>query len=121
MQEQASEQKPKKTKLKTESSNNRLSFLKKVDQKTAERLIELKGRINSKGLGRKISEMEIISFAMDLIEDRHLSELQERTYTEQDRLRLAHEEYKKSNGEITLDQFIGVLLKSQLRKKKNDT
>ncbi|MFN9066829.1 MAG: hypothetical protein ACK5V3_06340, partial [Bdellovibrionales bacterium] len=81
MQEQATEQKTKKTRPKAETSNSRLSFLKKVDQKTAERLLELKGRINSKGLGRKISEMEIISFAMDLIEDRHLSELQERTYT----------------------------------------
>lgn len=121
MQEQASEQKSKKTRLKVTPNNNRLSCLKKVDQKTSEKLIDLKARVNSKGLGRKISEMEIISFAMDLIEDRHLMELQERTYSEQDRLRLAHEEYKKLNGEITLDQFIGVLLKSQLKKKKNDT
>lgn len=121
MQENLSEQKSKKTKLKTTSGENKLSHLKKVDQKTAQKLIDLKAKINSKDFGRKISEMEIISYGIDLIEDKHLKELQERTYSEQDKLRLAHEEYKKTNGEISLDQFIGLLLKSQVRKKKHDT
>lgn len=89
------------------------SLLKKVDFETAKALTQLKERANKKPFGRKVRESEILRIAVKLIEPEHLRELQESTYSEQDRLRLAHEDYQKLHGKISLNEFIGHLLKSQ--------
>lgn len=90
------------------------SAMKKIDFAAAKHLSQLKERANKKEYGRKVLEKEILSLAVRLVTDEHLKELQALTYSEQDRLQIAHEEYQKSNGKITLDQFIGKLLKGEI-------
>jgi hypothetical protein len=90
--------------------------LKKLDADTAKVLFALKEKANKKDLGRKVRDSEIIHLGLSLIELSHLEGLRESTYSEQDRLKLAHQEYQKQNGKLTLDQFIGKLLKGEIQK-----
>ena len=103
---------------KTESKPSALkkkNTLKKVDSESAKLLATLKEKANKKSFGRKIKDGEIIAKGLSLIEPHHLMEIQETTFSEKDRLLMAHEEYSRQNGKITLDQFIGRLLKGEIR------
>lgn len=97
-------------KVKTE----KISILKKLDPDTGKTLKQLKDKINKKSFGRNIRDTEIISMSLGLISAEHIQKLQESTLTEKDRLHIAHEEYVKENGKITLDQFIGLLIRNQI-------
>lgn len=94
------------------------SVMKKLDPIAAKLLSTLKEKANKKDFGRKIREREILTVALKLVSDQHLRELQEQSYTEKDRLHLAHEEYIKKNGRITLDQFIGLLIRGEVSAQK---
>lgn len=94
------------------------SAMKKLDPAAAKLLAQLKEKANKKEFGRKVLEKEILSLAVRLVTDDHLKELQAQTYSERDRLSMAHEEYQKTNGKISLDQFIGKLLKGEILGKK---
>lgn len=97
-------------KVKTEKT----SVLKKLDPETGKILKQLKDKINKKNFGRNIRDTEIISLSLGLIGTDHIQRLQESTLTEKDRLHIAHEDYVKENGKITLDQFIGLLIRNQI-------
>lgn len=103
------------TKDKTSSAVKRKNVLKKLDLESAKLLASLKDKANKKSYGRKIKDSEIISKALALVEAKHLAELQQETLSEKDRLYMAHEEFVKQNGKITLDQFIGRLLKGEIK------
>lgn len=96
------------------------TFLKKIDAETARHLSQLKERANKKPFGRKVRDAELIALGLRLVDQKHLSELQEQTYSEKDRLNMAHENYQKQNGKITLDQFIGRLIRGEIQIQKND-
>ncbi|MDG0816423.1 hypothetical protein [Bdellovibrio svalbardensis] len=89
------------------------SLLKKLDPETGKLLQQLSDRANKKTHGKKIRDHEIISLGLSLILPEHLTALQERSLSEKDRLNIAHEDYQKLNGKITLDQFIGKLLRGE--------
>ena len=97
-------------KVKTEKT----SVLKKLDPETGKVLKLLKDKINKKNYGRSIKDTEIISLSLSLISPAHIQKLQESTLSEKDRLHIAHEDYVKENGKITLDQFIGLLIRGQI-------
>lgn len=89
--------------------------LKKLDPDTTRLLQSIKDKINRKTHGRKIKDVEIILKGLSLITAEHIAELQSRTLSERDHLNIAHESFQKSNGKLSLDQFIGKLLKGEIR------
>lgn len=97
-------------KVKTEKT----SVLKKLDPETGKALKQLKDKINKKSYGRNIRDSEIIALSLSLVNSDHVQKLQESTLSEKDRLHLAHEDYVKEHGKITLDQFIGLLIRGQI-------
>lgn len=88
--------------------------LKKFDVENARLLFQLKEKANKKQFGRKVRDGEIIFAALKLIGSEHIAELQKATYSEQDKLHMAHEDYMKTNGKISLDHFIGKLIRGEL-------
>lgn len=88
---------------------------RKVDLDSAKVLNSFRDKVNKKSYGRKIRDPEILAKAISLLESKHMLELQEATFSEQDRLHMAHDEYTKAHGKISLDQFIGKLLKGELK------
>ena len=95
-------------------NKDRQSYLKKIDPESARLLGQLRDRANKKRYGRKVRDGEILALAIKRISQDDLQALQEATYSERDRLNMAHEEFVKANGKISLDQFIGKLLKGEL-------
>lgn len=87
--------------------------LKKLDLDSVRLLVALRDKANKKNFGRKVKDSEIIGASLKLITSEHLKELQEVTYSEQDRLNMAHEKYQKENGKISLDQFIGKIIRGE--------
>ncbi len=99
--------------LKKKEPPKRQSVLKKLDTDTAKVLQSLKDKANKKTFGRKVRDCEIIAVALKQVSLEHIKELQEGTLSEKDKLGLAHEEYQKQHGKITMDQFIGKLLRKE--------
>ncbi len=93
------------------------SGLKKLDPSTAAALQKLNEKANKKTYGRKIRDNEIIALALSLMQPEHLAKLQEQSLSEKDRLSIAHEEYQKNHGKLTLDQFIGKLIRGEIQLK----
>ena len=106
----------KKINKKRESKKAGLS--KKLDIETAKLLEGIREKINKKSYGRKIREASIIAHAVKLITPEDIQKLQESTLTEKDRLLMAHEDWCKENGKITIDQFIGKLIRGEIRTQK---
>ena len=102
-------------KKKGQGVSRRSTMLKKVDLETAKQLQQIKDRANRKSFGRKVKDSEVLALAVRLVSQEHVRELQEATYSEKDRLAMVHEEYQKIHGKISLDQFIGKLLKGEVR------
>jgi len=106
------------TKKGSKKEAKKINQLKKLDLETIRLLNSIKDRANKKNFGRKVKDTEIISAALRLISSEHIRELQELTLSERDRLAMAHEEFQKANGKISLDQFIGKLLKGEIRQQQ---
>lgn len=92
--------------------------MRRLDSATAKALSQLAERANKKDFGRKVRDSDILAMAVTLVEDEHLKELQEQSFTEKDHLSMAHQEYQKRHGKISLDQFIGKLLKGEISPSK---
>lgn len=92
----------------------RKTVLKKLDPDAAKVLQVLKDRANKKSFGRKVRDSEILSLGLSLLNAGHIQQLQNQTLSEKDRLHMAHEEYQKANGKVSMDQFIGKLLNGEL-------
>lgn len=97
----------------TPTANKKMS-LKKLNADTTKLLSSLREKANKKDLGRKVRDSELIHLGLTKITADDLESIKESTYSEQDRLRLAHEAYQKAHGKLTLDQFIGKLLKGEI-------
>ncbi len=99
---------------KVKDSGKNTIILKKLDADTAKLLSQLKEKTNKKVFGRKVRDTEIIGIALKQVTSDHIKTLQEQTYSQKDRLAIAHEDYQKHHGKVSLDQFIGKLLKGEL-------
>lgn len=62
-----------------------------------------------------IRDSEIINLGLKQLSQDHLLLLQEATLTGKDRLAIAHENYQKTHGKITLDQFIAKLVPCDIK------
>jgi len=90
------------------------TVLKKLDPEAAKLLQSLKDKANKKTFGRKVRDSEIISLGLSLVSNEHVQSLQNQTLSEKDRLHMAHEDFQKTNGKISLDHFIGKLLRNEI-------
>lgn len=118
MEVQPSAEKPTR-KRQAASKNTNQGTLKKIDQDTAKIITQIRDKANKKHYGRKVRDAEVLAMAVSLITDKEVSLLQEATYSEQDRLHMAHAEYIANNKRITLDDFIGKLLRGEISQKSN--
>lgn len=102
-----------KTSEKKTTLPKRKTVLKKLDTEAAKILQILNDKANKKTYGRKVRDSEIILKALSLITDDDIKALQEASLTEKDRLQIAYERFQKEKGKVSMDQFIGHLLKAQ--------
>lgn len=102
-------------------SAKKKNLTKKLDVETGKLLQQLREKVNKKSFGRKVRDNEILYLALTLVTPEHLVKLQENTLSEKDRLNMAHEEYVKNHGRISMDQFIGLLIRGEISPLKKET
>ena len=86
----------------------------RVKRATKKKLATELARINKKEFGRRVRADELIQFALALVDNNHVAELQERSLSNADRLEQRYQEYVKANGTIAKDVFLGKLLAGEV-------
>ena len=82
----------------------------RISKLTARHLRSIVTKCNKKSHGRKVKADDVIQKSLVLIEDSHLDEIQKSTYSSQDHLEIEFKKYCQTNGQITKDQFLAILL-----------
>lgn len=72
-------------------------------------LARLLDKINKKQFGKKIKASQVIAVAIKLIEEKHIQELQQSSYSNADKIEMQYREYVRQNGAISKDQYLGKL------------
>lgn len=104
---------------KPKRSRTPLSRVKKLDPETAKLLLSIRDKVNKKDHGRKVRDADILAKALQLLTSVHIQELQAQTYSQKDHLQIAYEEFQKAHGKITMDEFLGKLMRGEVRSKSN--
>lgn len=107
-------------KLETEKSKRQkaqLSRVKKLDADAARLLASIREKVNKKEHGRKVRDAEILAKALGLLTQEHITALQAQTYSQKDHLQMAYEFHQKQNGKTTMDDFLGLLMRGELKQK----
>jgi hypothetical protein len=106
---------PKPIKKPHSNSIKKKSLTKKLDPETGKLLQQLREKANRKNFGRRVRDNQILNLALGLVTSEHLQGLQDAALSERDRLRIAHEEHCKEFGKITLDHFLGLLMRGEIK------
>ncbi len=101
-----------KTKSATSKRHSSISVSIRVKPETKKRLQVDLGRFNKKSHGKRIKVDDLLQRALALVGDEDISELQEASLSNQDRLERLYQEHAKMQTSLTKDQFLGSLLES---------
>lgn len=85
----------------------------RVTKATAKTIKGLLQKMNKKSYGKKVKPDDLIQKSISLLNDDHLEEIKQATMTNSDRLEMAYQEYCKANGQISKDEYFGLLLKEK--------
>lgn len=87
----------------------------RLRQPTADRVKEFVTRLNEKEFGRRVTPDEIISLALSLLTPEHLQGLQNATLSNNDRIEIEFRNYCKASGNISKDEFLGLIIKGVVK------
>lgn len=90
----------------------------RISSETKNAAEKILGLANNKKAGRKIKTDEILSFALDLIENDHIKKLQDSSLTNEDHKELMRQYYCETRGKVSKDEFIGFLMSDDFPKFK---
>lgn len=93
----------------------------RVKKSTAKTIRMILNKLNKKQLGRKVIVDDVISKSLPLLLENHLEEIKAATYSSKDRLELKHQEYCKTHGSISKEDFLEKLLQAGLPSLENDS
>ena len=85
----------------------------RVFKATAKTLKSMIQKLNKKSLGRKVRVDDLILKSLSLLEDKHLEEIRDATLSNTDKLEISYQEYCKTHGQISKDEYLGRLLSDQ--------
>jgi hypothetical protein len=85
----------------------------RVSKATAKTIKSLIQKVNKKSYGKKVRPDDLIQKSISLLTDDHLEEIKQSTMSNSDRLEIAYQEYCKSHGTISKDDYFGLLLKAK--------
>jgi hypothetical protein len=85
----------------------------RVTKATAKTIKTLLQKMNKKPYGKNVRPDDLIQKSISLLSDEHLEEIKQASMSNSDRLELAYQEYCKTHGQISKDEFFGLLLKEK--------
>lgn len=99
------------SKIKTKKNTNCVSV--RVRNQSKEKASLLLQAANKKKFGRKIKLDDLFELAINLVTDEHLKLMQQQSLTNEDRKELLRQEYIKSRGPISKDEFTGFMMSAE--------
>ncbi|HEX7676320.1 MAG TPA: hypothetical protein VF412_19250 [Bdellovibrio sp.] len=85
----------------------------RVKIETRKRLLSELAKINKKSFGRKVRVDQILNLLLDLLKQEHIQKLQDGSLSNADRIEMSYRDYIKKNGNVSKDEFLGILLKQE--------
>jgi hypothetical protein len=85
----------------------------RVSKATAKTIKALIQKVNKKSYGKKVRPDDLIQKSISLLNDEHIEEIKQSTMTNSDRLEIAYQEHCKTHGQISKDEYFGLLLKKK--------
>ncbi len=86
----------------------------RIKRETKKKILSELAQLNKKEFGRPITPDQYVSLAISLLTKDHLESLREQSLSNKDRLEKRYTEFCARNGRISKDEFIGILLKSDM-------
>jgi hypothetical protein len=86
----------------------------RIHKTTLRQLKSLLQTCNRKSHGKRVKPSDLISKALTLINESHIEEIQKSTYTSEDQLEIEFKKYCSTNGSISKDQFLKIILSKAL-------
>lgn len=90
-----------------------------IRRETKKRIQAELTRLNKKDLGRTILADDFIAFAIKLITPEHVSQLQETSLSNADRLERDYKAYVIQFGQIPMDTYLGKRLNGEIESQKD--
>jgi len=85
----------------------------RVTKATAKTIKTMIQKVNKKNFGKKVRPDDLIHKSISLLTDDHLEEIKQSTMSNSDRLEIAYQEHCKAHGQVTKDEYFGLLLKAK--------
>jgi len=82
----------------------------RVHRNTKKAIYSDLAKINKKDFGRKVRVDAYIKLAISKLTQDDFKKLQDDSLTQADRLEMQYREYVKRHGQVTKDQFLGIVL-----------
>lgn len=86
----------------------------RVKRETRKRIATELAKLNKKDYGRRIRPDDLINLALSLVTQAHRDQLQDESLSNADRLDRQWKEYAKKHGAISMDLFLGLLMKGEV-------
>jgi len=86
----------------------------RVKLKTKNQLDLLLNKANKKSFGHKVKPDDIISFCLNLIDDKEIKIIQEKTVCNKDRFEMLFKKLSTKNKDVSRDDLLGMLIDGKL-------
>jgi hypothetical protein len=83
----------------------------RIRRETKKQILSDLATLNRKDFGKSITPDQYISLAITLLTPEHLDRLKGQSLTNKDRLEKKYREHCAAHGKISMDEFLGTLLK----------
>jgi hypothetical protein len=86
----------------------------RIHKQTAKELRSIITKCNRKAHGRTVKADDIIAAAIELLTDEHLEKIKRSTYSSSDQLEIEFKSFCKTNGPLSKDEFLKLILSRAL-------
>ncbi|MGE0172436.1 MAG: hypothetical protein AB7T49_06625 [Oligoflexales bacterium] len=97
------------------SSGSQKVFVVRIMSDTKDALDQIMAEANNKEIGNKVKPENVIALALSLIKKDNIEKLKAATLTNSDKLELRYREYIKMHGPMTKDDFLGCVLRGEVK------
>lgn len=86
----------------------------RIEKSTLKNVCAFLEELNDGRVGKKIRADKVIAKAVSKLTPEHLEEIAEESLTNADRIEIGYQEYCKSHGEVTKDEYLGTLIQRKI-------
>lgn len=83
----------------------------RIKRETKRKILSDLTQLNRKTFGKSVTPDQYIALAISLLTPEHLEQLKSKSMTNKDRLEQKYREHCQVHGKVSMDEFLGLLLR----------